>query len=391
MSSDTNNNINDKPANTPVNNAGGDVTRNNKTIVFCIEALTVGGAEQMLVAMANQFVLRGWSVHMICLSKAGELADKLDSQVNLHIMHKKPGIDLHLPRRLRALLKGIQPTAVNSHLWTANLWTRLALFRTSIPVIVTEHSRDTWKAPHYRLIDRLLSRWTKKLVAVSNDTAEFYRSDVNIRSSLVCVINNGVDTQRYAAGDGSTLKNRWAPNNELLLGTVGRLVPAKNHMRLLDMAVLLKDQMPRFKLVLVGDGELRTDLELALKQKGLQDDVIIAGARSDIPEVLAAMDIFILSSDREGHPLTALEAQAAGTPVILTNAGGSADAIAVHESQSGGLLVDKDAQALASAVISMSQDAQSLQQRGAFAQTYALEHFDMQHMVDEYERLFEQG
>jgi len=363
-------------------------SQSDKIVVFCIEALTVGGAEQMLVAMANQFVLRGWSVHMICLTKAGELAEKLDSQIKLHVMHKKLGIDLVLPKRLRALVQGIGPTAVNSHLWTANLWTRMALFRTSVPIIVTEHSRDTWKALHYRLIDRLLSRSTKKLVAVSNDTAEFYLSEIKLPSSLVCVINNGVDTKRYAAGNGVAIKKQWAPNNELLLGTVGRMVPAKNQMRLLDMAVLLKDQLPAFKLVLVGDGELRTEIEAAVKQLGLEGHVILAGARSDIPDVLAALDIFILSSDREGHPLTALESQAAGTPVILTNAGGSADAVAKHESQSGGILVNKDAQALADAVISMAHNPQMLQEKGSFAQSHALKCFDMQQMVDQYELLF---
>ncbi len=362
--------------------------QSSKTIVFCIEALTVGGAEQMLVAMANQFVSRGWSVHMICLTKAGQLADMLDGQVHLHVMNKKSGVDLTLPKRLRALVQGIRPTAVNSHLWTANLWTRIALFRTSVPIIVTEHSRDTWKSAHYRLIDRLLSKSTKKLVAVSNDTAEFYRNDIKVPSSLVCVINNGVDTKRYAAGDGTLLKKQWAPNNELLLGTVGRMVPAKNHMRILDMAQLLKDQSAKFKLVLVGDGELRPDIETAVQQKALQDHVILAGARSDIPDVLAALDIFILSSDREGHPLTALEAQAAGTPVILTKAGGSADAVAVQDAQSGGVLVEKDAKALADAVVNVSKSPQSLKQMGTFAQSFALERFDVQHMVDQYENLF---
>jgi len=356
------------------------IDRSNKTIV-----------EQMLVAMANQFVSRGWSVHMICLSKAGELAEKLVHPVHVHVLDKKSGIDLRLPKRLRALIKGIRPTAVNSHLWTANLWTRIALFGASVPIIVTEHSRDTWKARHYRLIDRLLSKTTKKLVAVSNDTAEFYRSDIKLPSSLVCVINNGVDTKRYAAGIGTALKKQWAPNNELLLGTVGRMVPAKNHIRLLEMAELLKKQIPAFKLVLVGDGELRSDIETAVQQKVLEDHVILAGARSDIPDVLAALDIFILSSDREGHPLTALEAQAAGTPVILTNAGGSADAVAVNDTQSGGMLVEKDAQALADAVVSLFQDPQSLSQMGSFAQSHALERFDMQHMVDQYEHLFTGG
>ncbi len=342
----------------------------------------------MLVAMANQFVARGWDVHMICLTKAGELADRLDDQVNLHVLNKKSGVDWQLPKRLRALVQGIAPVAINSHLWTANLWTRIAMFREPTRVVVTEHSRDTWKAKHYRFIDRLLAKRTYKLVAVSNDTADFYTSEIRIPDKLVSVINNGVDTQRYAAGDGAKIRKLWAPNNELLLGTVGRMVPAKNHIRLLEMAVLLKETMPAFKLVLVGDGELRAKVEAAVEAKSLHSQVILAGARSDIPDVLAALDIFILSSDREGHPLTALEAQAAGTPVILTRAGGSADAIATDNDQHGGVLVNQDAQALAEAVVNMANTKDAITNMGAFAQSHALQHFDMQHMVDQYEQLF---
>jgi len=361
---------------------------NNKTIVFCIEALTVGGAEQMLVAMANQFIARTWQVHMVCLTKEGELAENLHDDVHLHVLNKKPGVDMQLPRRLRALVQGINPTAVNSHLWTANLWTRLSLLRTGIPVVVTEHSRDTWKPAHYKILDRLLAKSTNMLVAVSNDTADFYKQDVGIANSLVCVINNGVDTKRYAAGIGTALQAQWAPNNEILIGTVGRMVSAKNHIRLLEMVAILKHQLDNFKVVLVGDGELKESIEAAVKDKQLEKHVILAGARSDIPDVLAAFDIFVLSSDREGHPLTALEAQAAGTPVVLTTAGGSADAIASKNSQYGGILVEKDAQALASAVTKMLSDPDLLKAMSTFAQSHALAHFDMQHMVDQYEQLF---
>jgi len=364
------------------------VSTQTKTIAFCIEALTVGGAEQMLVAMANQFIARGWQVHMVCLTKEGELASELHAEVKLHVLNKQSGVDLRLPSRLRALLKGINPSAVNSHLWTANLWTRVSLLGAGIPVIVTEHSRDTWKAAHYRVLDRFLAKSTTKLVGVSNDTANFYKEDIRISEAKVCVINNGVDTKRYAAGDGSALNAQWAPEGQLLIGTVGRMVPAKNHIRLLDMAHALKERLPNFKVVLVGDGELRAEVEAAVKNKQLEDYVILAGARTDIPDVLAALDVFVLSSDREGHPLTALESQAAGTPVVLTKAGGSADAIAVDGELYGGVLVEKDYQSLADAVVALVKDKEHLQSIGSFGQQYALAHFDMQHMVDQYEALF---
>ncbi|MEE9335520.1 MAG: glycosyltransferase [Granulosicoccaceae bacterium] len=357
-------------------------------IVFCIEALSVGGAEQMLVAMANQFADDGWLVHMVCLSKAGELADGLNAKVTLHVLDKKPGVDIGLPSRLRSLVKTINPYTVNSHLWTANLWARLSLIGSGYRVFVTEHSRDFWKSWYHRLIDQLLAGMTKKLVAVSNDTADFYRKDIGIRDGLVTVINNGVDTERYAAGSGAQLRQEWISGNQLLLGTVGRLVEAKNHPRLIEMAALLKQRNVSFKLVIAGDGPNRSTIEALINSHQLSEHVLMLGQRLDIPDLLNALDIFILSSDREGHPLTALEAQAAGTPVILTNAGGSADAIAGTAVKPHGMLVEKSAQALADAVINMREEGISLEERGKQAQEYALAQFDKRQMISSYQQLF---
>ncbi len=362
----------------------------SKTVVFCIEALTIGGAEQMLVTMANRLIGRGWQVHMFFLAQKGELSEKLDSAVYTHVLDKQGGFDRHLPRKLRKLLKSLNlnPTVVNSHLWVANFWTRLSLIGTSIPVIVTEHSRDFWKPVHYRLIDRLLSWTTYKLVAVSNDVASFYRDEIRIPSKLITVINNGVDVAKYAAGAGANLRSSWVKSDQLLIGTVGRMVPAKNHMRLLDMASMLRDDGIDFKLVIVGDGPERANIEAGLMQRKLEQHVILLGARDDIPDVLAALDIFVLSSDREGHPLTALEAQAAGTPVVLTNAGGSADAIATDGDKCGGLLVDLKAEDLAQAVAHLSRNRKQLADMAQFGQAYAFDHFDTEFMVDQYETLF---
>ncbi len=367
-----------------------------RCIAFVIEALTVGGAEQMLVAMANRFSDRGWEVHMICLTSAGELADQLFPAINVHLGHKQPGIDVGLAVRLRRIINRIKPDVINSHLWTANLWTRLALPFGSRPVFVTEHSRDTWKKTHERFIDRLLALWTNKLVAVSHDTADFYRSTVHIPDRQIVVINNGIDTGAYQQGDGARIRAEFSiPADTFLIGTVGRLVPAKNHGRLLEMATRLKPRLNNFRVLLVGDGEGRDQLTASIKAQQLQDVVIMAGARQDIGNVLAALDVFVLSSDREGHPLTALEAQTAGTPVVLTNAGGSADAIAGYRdsdspaaAMTGGLLVEKSGEALADAVLSLAQDPTRLQAMGEFAREYAPDGFSLEQMVSRYEDLF---
>ncbi|MEM6985738.1 MAG: glycosyltransferase, partial [Pseudomonadota bacterium] len=140
--------------------------------------------------------------------------------------------------------------------------------------------------------------------------------------------------------------------------------------------------------LLVGEGELHDTIQARIDAAELGHRIVMAGSRSDIPDVLAAFDIFVLSSDREGHPLTALEAQAAGTPVVLTNAGGSRDALAVEGELAGGVIVEKSAAALAEAVTAMAQDAAARDTLSRVAQRVALSQFDLDAMVDHYERCF---
>jgi len=358
-------------------------------LVFVIEALTVGGAEQTLVSLANRCLARGWDVHVICLTLRGELADRLHQDIPVHVLDKRPRIDLRLPFRLRRLMRSLAPQAINSHLWVANFWTRASLAGTGMPVIATEHSRDSWKPRHYRLLDRCLVPFTHALVAVSEDTAHFYRREIGVRDDLVRVINNGVDVKRFAASDGRELRAGWAPNGEFLVGSVGRLVEAKNHERLLDMTVRLQAEgLTRLRVVIVGEGPGRAALERRIADLGLGEVVTLAGQRDDIPDVLAALDVFVLSSDREGHPVTALEAQAAGTPVVLTDAGGSTDAIARDGSHRGGLLVAPCAEALATAVRMLADDPDRRRQMGEFAREHARRNFDTEGTVDAYVALF---
>jgi len=292
----------------------------NNRLVFVIEALTVGGAEHMLVAMANRLCLDGWQCHVICLTTAGDLSNNLVDGIERHVLNKKPGFDWSLPQRLRRLIKTIDPLAVNCHLWTANTWTRLSLLGCGMRIVVTEHSRDSWKGKHYRLIDRLLASAMYRLVAVSSDTADFYRSEIGISGDKVVVINNGIDTARFRNADGATVRQQLASEGQVLIGTIGRMISAKNHLRLLNAFAQLKDEFPDARLVYVGDGPERCQLEAQIKAQSLDELVTLTGTRNDVAEIFKALDVFVLSSDREGHPLTALEAQSAGTPVVLTNA-----------------------------------------------------------------------
>ena len=375
-----------------------DKSSKNRRVVFVIEALTVGGAEHMLVAMANRMQTLGWNCSVVCLTMAGELADNLNDGVNLQVLDKKPGADFSLPGRLRKCIQSIDPVAVNCHLWTANTWTRLSLIKSGYRVVATEHSRDTWKGPHYRLIDRLLSRAMFRMVAVSGDTADFYKKEIGIAEKLITVINNGINTEKFRNADGSQVRAELATENEVLVGTVGRMISAKNHPRLVEAIALLRNEYPDLRLVFVGDGPEREQLEETIEKAGISDITTLTGTRHDVAEIFKALDIFVLSSDREGHPLTALEAQAAGTPVVLTNAGGSSDAIVRLDQvetesdetapQAAGLLVEKSTESLADGIRSLLDDEEQLQAMAKLGIEQAEKQFDEDVMVDKYIALF---
>ncbi len=375
-------------------------------LVFVIEALTVGGAEQMLVAMANYLQRQGWECHVICLTLAGELAERLEQTVTLHVLDKKSGVDFALATRLRSLISKIDPLAVNSHLWTANLWTRIALLASGQRIVITEHSRDTWKPLHYRVIDRILAFVTHKLVAVSNDTANFYVKTIKVPESKVVVINNGIDTSRYEASGETGVRHTLVTGDQLLIGTVGRMIDAKNHKRLVDAFSQLAPEFPDTKLVFVGDGPERDSLKKHIRESGLESRIELTGTRRDVPSILRALDVFVLSSDREGHPMTALEAQTTGTPVVLTDAGGSADAIVIEANckqaatygtvamsdhnlpLAAGILVERSPEALADALRLLLSNAELRQSMGELGARRAPEMFDEKVMIERYLKLF---
>lgn len=357
------------------------------TLWLVIEALTVGGAERVVVSLANRLDRERWQPHVVCLREAGALASEL-VDVPLHVLDKRPGLDHQLIRKLRSLAAEHPPAVVNSHLWTANVWSCLAL-RHRVPVIPTQHNRDTWKPWHYRFIDRYLAWAIPAWVAVSEDAADFYCHSVALPAERMHVIRNGVDVDALSGGDRlATRKKLGLPEDALVVGTVGRLVPQKNVSRLLSAFARVRDAVPEARLLLVGDGPERDALERQARGNDTREAVCFVGERHDVPDCLAAMDLFCLASDREGHPLTALEAQAAGLPVVLTDVGGSSEALARDGATTGGVLVLPQDDVLAEALIRLLSDKVARRAHAEVARRVAHERFGLAPMVEAYDALF---
>lgn len=142
------------------------------------------------------------------------------------------------------------------------------------------------------------------------------------RRASIRIVNNGIDTERFAfnEGRGNRTRNALGLEDAFVVGHVGRLVEVKNHAKVLHVFAELLNAEPSARLLLVGNGVLRGRIESRINELGIADKVVLTGAREDVPDLLAAMDVMVLPSLYEGFPVTVVEAQASGLPCVVSDA-----------------------------------------------------------------------
>lgn len=294
---------------------------------------------------------------------------------------KQLGIDyLEIPERhpldtgvinaLRRLVREREIDIVHAHEYkTDGLAWMLARTEKVIPLATvhgwTGHSRrERWL--YYPLDKWILARFPR-LIAVSGEIRrELLRRGV--RPERVTTILNGIDPEAFRRDRSRSPAVRDSlgfATGDIVLGTVGRLEPQKRFDRLLSVFAGLKKSRPHLRLVLVGEGSARGDLE-ALRQKlGIEKDCHILGHRADVADLHNAFDLFVQSSDYEGTPNVVLEAMALQTPVVATDVGGTGELISDGEH---GLLVSPgDAERLSQAIARALDDSAATARRAAAA------------------------
>jgi glycosyltransferase involved in cell wall biosynthesis len=272
---------------------------------------------------------------------------------------------------------------------------RLAGFLTRRPVVSTIHNNraDFDKEPRRR---RALERWTARLhcsriiVVAENLRAEI--ADWFGRPlERVVAIPNGIDTARFAFDDSfdrAAIKRSVSGGDFPLVINVGRLVPQKAQNYFVDAAAIVNRACPSVRFVLLGDGPLRDDLRAQASDLGIEDKVIITGFRSDVAELLAASEVFVLSSSWEGLPLSLLEAMSAGCAVACTAVGGVPQVI--EDGVTGLLVPPADAQALAAAILKCLQEPEMAARLAKAGQDWVNREYGMHRWVRALEEVYRQ-
>ncbi|HYJ15422.1 MAG TPA: glycosyltransferase family 4 protein, partial [Candidatus Limnocylindria bacterium] len=172
------------------------------------------------------------------------------------------------------------------------------------------------------------------------------------------------------------------------IGIVGRIFPIKNHALFLDAAARIFARERKARFIIVGDGVLRPKLEKQARDLGIADRVLFTGWRRDLPRICADLDVLVVSSDNEGTPVSAIEAMAAGCPVVATRVGGLPDLI---EDQSTGCLVPpREPETLANAVLGLFDDPQLARELGKHGRDSVRQRFTVQRLLGDMDDLYTQ-
>jgi glycosyltransferase involved in cell wall biosynthesis len=268
-----------------------------------------------------------------------------------------PALDLRALVQLVRALRAFRPDVVHTHLAKAGSLGRIAAWAAGVPITVHTFHGNVFRgyfserrAAVFLLIERILARWTTRIIAVSARQATELESLGIARPPRLVRVPEGLDLQPFIAADAGGLRRELDVSEDVpLVGIVGRLVPIKGVDVFLTAASIVGRLRRDAVFVVVGDGESRLVLEAQVRSLGMSEAVRFLGWRADLPSLYASLDVVVLTSHNEGTPLSLMEALATGRPVVATAVGGVPDMISSAEC---GLLVpDGDAEAVAEAIL----------------------------------------
>jgi glycosyltransferase involved in cell wall biosynthesis len=353
----------------------------------------IGGVQQQLLSLLKAYNRERFNPIFCCLGPKQEMGKEIEgigiefiSLNKLRYNRFSPGIVLELHR----LMKIKQIHVVRTHRYRSNLYGRLAAFSSGVPVIIASVHENyrTDKRPNRRIMNRILSKITDKIVAVSEDVKEDIIRYDRIDPSKLQVIPNGIDVERFNPEKNTSNIRKEFPleEDDIVIGFIGRIVPAKGLEYLLNALPYLKEEFKSIKLLIIGEGSLVEKLKEKAKKNNIFDNILFTGVRRDIPEILASIDIFVMPSTAEGLPNSLLEAMAMGKPVVATEVGGIPELI--KNGRSGLLVPPKNPEALATAIRDLISNDQLAAKMGQAARNFVMNNHSIVKIAQKWQTLY---
>jgi glycosyltransferase involved in cell wall biosynthesis len=348
-------------------------------VLYLSHAFMVGGAEEMVLNLVRHLPAERYEPMVCAIHEPGPVGKEIEATgVPFRTLGRIPGMrDPLAVAAIYRFLREVRPDIVHTFLLTASLYGRLAAVAARVPIVIgTEVNVYEHKQRRHALAERLLMSGTDCVVASAASVKQFYLEQISAEPSRVEVIYNAVDFKMLETSvSRDEIRSRiGVPAGAIVAGVIARLTEQKGHTILLD-AVAATPGLAPMHLLVIGDGPLRSSLETQVARSGLGGRVHFLGARRDLGNLLAAMDIFVLPSLWEGLPLSLVLAMGAGLPVVSTTVAGIPEV--VREGETGLLVPPGNAAALGGALARLIQSTSDRARLGQAARAFVLPRFDV--------------
>ena len=365
------------------------------TIAHVLHWLKLAGAEVLAADLARRLEER-YRFVFLCLDDVGPLGEQLrDDGFVVEHLRRKPGIDMTVAAGIHDAVKRHDVDLLHAHQYTPFFYAAASRrLGATPPLIFTEHGRHY---PDRRSIkrvvaNRLLLRRRDRVTAVGEFVRQALTANEGIKAKRIEVIHNGIDPQQFAVDGQAEARSRvrrelGLADNQPVALQVARFHPVKDHATAVRAMAHAVQSLPDAVLLLAGEGDDQPKIELLANELGIADHVRFLGLRRDVPDLMAAADVFVLSSLSEGISVTLLEAMGCARAIAATDVGGNSEVVA--HGTTGLLSPRGDATALGENLLRLLRDGALRTEMGAAGRRRLLEMFTQQRMHDAYAALYE--
>ena len=362
-------------------------------VLHVVLSLGTGGLENGIVNTINGSDQERFKIDVVCLRELGDLGERIVNPNTKVYFDKSLNSGLiDSIKAIKRLQNSNQYHIIHTHGWATMLAGYLtALLDKKVMVINGEHGTLYYKSIQQRMIQRFLFNRMKLNLSVSAALANEVSRKFKIDKSRFKPILNGVDTNKFSPDQKQREQIRSElsiSDDQLVVGSVGRLVTVKNYPSLIKAFKLVKEKVPNALLLFAGDGPNKAKLEQLTEDQGVKSSVRFLGRREDVPAVMNAYDLFVLPSFREGLSNTILEAMSSGLPAIVSNVGGSPEIVV--NGQTGFLFEVDDIQQLSSNIISLFENSEQLNTFSSNARQHVVNNYSLETMVNNYQNVYQE-
>lgn len=352
-------------------------------VIQVMPEFALAGAEIMCENLVYGLQQQGVEVIIVSFyDYHSAITDRLEKNgIRIIYLNKKPGFDFSLYKKLYMLFKTEKPDIIHTHRYVTRYAIPSAIcakVKRKVHTIHTIAEKECGKA--FRKLNKIFFKRANVIpVALSGVIQETIAQEYKIDKDKIPVIFNGVDLSKCKP------KKNYTINKKIRILHIGRFCEVKNHKGLVQAFEIFHRKYPNSILQLIGDGELREEIQALVNEVGLSENVEFLGLQDKVYEYLCEADIFTLPSLYEGIPMTIIEAMATGLPIVATNVGGIPDMLVDGESA---LLTETDSKKIADAFLALANDECLREKLGTKGKTESVK-FSSEVMARKYLRIYE--